>query len=405
MALFPSPTIDIYTVSELTAQLKQFIGGRFRNVRVEGEVSNCKLYPSGHIYFTLKDDNAMMKAVVFNYYGKFPDKALMKDGDTVTCEGKIDVYEKRGEYQLIVNNLTIKSDQGNLYLKFLALKEKLFKEGLFDEAKKKPLPVFPERIGIVTSPAGAAVRDILHIIYGKFENVAVEIYPVKVQGEEAPFEIVEGLAYFNKTKSVDVIIVGRGGGSLEDLAPFNEEIVARAIYTSVIPVVSAVGHEIDFTIADFVADVRAPTPTAAADMVVRDKKEVQGILDARKIALLQGIRNKLERSKFVFYQQAMELNERKDFFTSQSMYVDDLLNNLMHGFSNYMRDTRKKVDALSQRIADLNPDNILERGYSITQRKDTGAIVFDSAAVEKADNLIVSLSKGKIEVTVTDSQQ
>ena len=224
---------------------------------MEGEVSNAKLYPSGHIYFTLKDDNAMMKAVVFNYYGKFPDKTLMKDGDTVTCEGKIDVYEKRGEYQLIVNNLTIKSDQGNLYLKFLALKEKLFKEGLFDEAKKKPLPVFPERIGIVTSSAGAAVRDILRIIYGKFENVAVEIYPVKVQGEEAPPEIVEGLAYFNKTKSVDVIIVGRGGGSLEDLAPFNEEIVARAIYASVIPVVSAVGHEIDFTIADFAADVQS----------------------------------------------------------------------------------------------------------------------------------------------------
>jgi len=403
MALFPKLDIKVYTVSELTARLKQLVSGRFRDVCVEGEVSNAKLYPSGHLYFTLKDDAAMMKAVAFNYYGKFPDKTLIKDGDTVTCEGKVDVYEKRGEYQLIVSDVTIKGDQGDLYLKFLALKEKLFKEGLFDEAKKKPLPLFPERIGIVTSPVGAAIRDMLRIIYGKFENVAVLIYSAKVQGEEAPHEIAEGIEYFNQTKEVDVIIVGRGGGSLEDLAPFNEEIVARAIYACKIPVVSAVGHEIDFTICDFVADFRAPTPTAAADMVVRDKKEVQGAIEAMQKALVQGIHNKLERSKFVFYQNAMELRERKDFFTSQSMYLDELLGNLMHSFSLYMKDTRKKVDALSQRIEDLNPDNILKRGYSITQKKDTGEIVFDSGSVKKDEGLIVSLHKGKIEVSVTDS--
>jgi exodeoxyribonuclease VII large subunit len=179
--------------------------------------------------------------------------------------------------------------------------------------------------------------------------------------------------------------------------------VARAIYACKIPVVSAVGHEIDFTICDFVADFRAPTPTAAADMVVRDKKEVQGAIEAMQKALVQGIHNKLERSKFVFYQNAMELRERKDFFTSQSMYLDELLGNLMHSFSLYMKDTRKKVDALSQRIEDLNPDNILKRGYSITQKKDTGEIVFDSGSVKKDEGLIVSLHKGKIEVSVTDS--
>jgi exodeoxyribonuclease VII large subunit len=404
MALFPTFNTDIYTVSELTAQLKQFITGRFRNVRVEGEVSNAKLYPSGHLYFTLKDDAAMMKAVAFNYYGKFSGKALVKDGDTVTCGGKVDVYEKRGEYQLIVSDVVIKSDQGNLYLKFLELKEKLLKEGLFDEAKKKPLPVFPERIGIVTSPVGAAVRDMLRIIYGKFENVAVLIYPAKVQGEEAALEIVRGIEYFNTTKEADVIIVGRGGGSLEDFAPFNEEIVARAICASEIPIVSAVGHEVDFTICDFVADLRAPTPTAAAEMVVQDKEEVQGVIEALKKALVQAMHKKLERAKFVFYQNAMELKERKDYFASQSMYLDELLGNLMHSLSNYMRDTRKKVDALSQRIEDLNPDNILRRGYSITQKK-TGEIVLDSATVEEAEVLVVSLSKGKLEVTVTDSHQ
>ena len=394
MALFPTFETAVYTVTELTAILKQLVSGRFRNVRVEGEVSNAKLYPSGHLYFTLKDEAAMMKAVAFNYRGKFSGQApvtrtgLIKDGDTVICEGKVDVYEKRGEYQLIVSDMTVKIDQGNLYLQFLALKEKLLKEGLFDEAKKKPLPAFPVRIGIVTSPVGAAIRDMLRIIYGKFANMSVVIYPAKVQGEEAAAEIIEGIEYLDSREKVDVIIVGRGGGSLEDLACFNDEGIARAIYACETPVVSAVGHEVDFTIADFVADLRAPTPTAAAEMVVPDKEEVQGVIEALKNGLVQNMKKKLERSKFLFYQNATELKERKDFFTSHSMYVDELLGNLMHNFSNYMRDTRKKVDALSQRIVDLNPDNILKRGYSITQKKDTGEIVLDSATVKKADALV-----------------
>ena len=229
MALFPTFETAVYTVTELTAILKQLVSGRFRSVRVEGEVSNAKLYPSGHLYFTLKDEAAMMKAVAFNYRGKFSGQAIVKDGDTVTCEGRVDVYEKRGEYQLIVSDMTVKIDQGNLYLQFLALKEKLLKEGLFDETKKKPLPEFPVRIGIVTSPVGAAIRDMLRIIYGKFANMSVVIYPAKVQGEEAAAEIVEGIEYLDSTEKVDVIIVGRGGGSLEDLACFNDEGVARAI--------------------------------------------------------------------------------------------------------------------------------------------------------------------------------
>ena len=403
MALFPTFETAVYTVTELTAILKQLVSGRFRNVRVEGEVSNAKLYPSGHLYFTLKDDAAMMKAVAFNYRGKFSGQAL-KDGDTVVCEGKVDVYEKRGEYQLIVSDMTVKIDQGNLYLQFLALKEKLLKEGLFDEAKKKPLPAFPVRIGIVTSPVGAAIRDMLRIIYGKFANMSVVIYPAKVQGEEAAADIIEGIEYLDKEENVDVIIVGRGGGSLEDLACFNDEGIARAICACGTPVVSAVGHEVDFTIADFVADLRAPTPTAAAEMVVPDKEEVQAVIEALRNGLVQNMKKKLERAKFLFYQNATELKERKDFFTSHSMYVDELLGNLMHNFSNYMRDTRKKVEALSQRIVDLNPDNILKRGYSITQKKDTGEIILDSADVKETDALVVSLSRGKIEVVVTESR-
>lgn len=403
--LFPATTdVEVYSVSELTAILKQFISGRFRSVRVEGEVSNAKLYQSGHLYFTLKDNEAMMKAVVFGYYRKFPDKDIIKDGDTVICEGKIDIYEKRGEYQLIVNDLTIQIYQGNLYLKFLALKEKLFKEGLFDEIHKKPLPFFPERIGIVTSPSGAAIRDMLRIIYGKFDNVSVLIYPVKVQGEEAPGEIVAGIDYFNENLMADVIIVGRGGGSLEDLSPFNEEIVARAIFASTIPVVSAVGHEIDFTISDFVADVRAPTPTAAADIVVRDKDELSGTIGAFRKSLLQGMENKIERSRFSLYKCTTDLKDRKDYFASQSIYIDELQNSLIQGFTNYMKDMRTRMDTLSQRIADLNPENILRRGYSITQKKETGEIVFDSSDVDSDDRLIINLFKGKIDATVTGKQ-
>jgi len=405
MALFPTPDTTIYTVTGITAVLKQLVSGRFRNVRVEGEVSNAKLYPSGHLYFTLKDDTAMMKAVAFNYRGKFPGESIIKEGDAVVCEGRIDVYEKRGEYQLIVSDMTVKSDQGNLYMQFLALKEKLFNEGLFDETKKKSLPLFPGRIGIVTSPVGAAIRDMLRIIYGKFSNMSVVIYPVKVQGEEAPAEIVEGVEYLDKIEKVDVIIVGRGGGSLEDLACFNDESVARTIAACRTPVVSAVGHEIDFTIADFVADLRAPTPTAAADMVVPDKRETQDILGTMRNSLIQNMKNKLERSKFLFYQKASELKEKKDFFTSHSMYLDELLGNLMHSLSNYMKDTRKKVDALAQRIVDLNPENILKRGYSITQKKATGEIVMESCAVTIDEQLMVTVHEGVIDVVVSKTEK
>lgn len=391
---------SIYTVSELTSEIKQLIGGQFRDVLVEGEISNFKLYPSGHLYFTLKDDTSMLKGVFFNYRGRYPEGTI-GDGIAVICRGRVDVYERRGEYQLIVNAIEPRG-LGILQLKFQMLKEKLLKEGLFDPEKKKPLPGLPKSIGIVTSPAGAAIQDMLKIIYGKFENMSVLIYPVRVQGEEAAFEIVEGIEYFNEAKSVDVIIVGRGGGSLEDLAPFNEEIVARAIYASRIPVVSGVGHEIDFTIADFVADVRAPTPTAAADMVVRAKSEFLDVIEGLRAQLEQGMRNRLERSKLALYQEVMDLRERKEIFVSHRMYLDELLNNLVHGFSTFFTGRKTLVDSLAQRLSDLNPENILKRGYSITQKKKTGDVVISSTQVVRGDELAVRLSQGELGVTVVE---
>ena len=391
---------SIYTVSELTSEIKQLIGSQFRDVLIEGEISNFKLYPSGHLYFTLKDDTSMLKGVFFNYRGRYPEGTI-GDGIAVICRGRVDVYERRGEYQLIVNAIEPRG-LGILQLKFQMLKEKLLKEGLFDPEKKKPLPVLPKSIGIVTSPAGAAIQDMLKIIYGKFENMSVLIYPVRVQGEEAALEIMEGIEYFNEAKSVDVIIVGRGGGSLEDLAPFNEEIVARAIYASQIAVVSGVGHEIDFTIADFVADVRAPTPTAAADMVVRAKLEFLDVVMGMRSQLEQSVRTRIEKSKLALYQEIMGLKEKKEIFVSHKMYLDELLNNLTHGFSTYFTGRNTQVKTLAQRLADLNPENILKRGYSITMKKETGEVVVNVEQVARGEELSVRLSQGELSVTVTE---
>lgn len=390
--------VEIFTVSALTSRIRDAIYRQFRDVLVEGEISNFKLYPSGHLYFTLKDDNASIKGVVFNYSGKFPDN-LLKDGVAVICVGRVDVYEKRGEYRLLVDDLEVRG-VGLLQLKFQVLKEKLFREGLFDAARKKALPFLPRRIGIVTSPAGAAVRDMLKVIFSKFENMDVVIYPVRVQGGEAAAEIAEGIGHFNQEKAVDVIIVGRGGGSFEDLACFNEEVVARAIFASDIPVVSAVGHEIDFTIADFVADVRAPTPTAAADMVVRDKRELMSQLGTYGERLSLAMRQQLKRSKLSLYEQVVEFKERKDFFVKQRMYVDELSNSLSNSLVLLFREKKTRLEALAQRLQDLNPDNILKRGYSITTRADTGAVITDSQQIVSKDRVRIRFHRGEVEAVV-----
>lgn len=397
--MFPDE-FSIYTVSELNSEIKQLISRQFRDVLVEGEISNFKLYPSGHLYFTLKDDTSMVRGVFFNYQGRhFGD--TIGDGAAVICQGRVDVYERRGEYQLIISAIEPRG-LGILQLKFQALKEKLLKEGLFDPEKKKPLPILPRSIGIVTSPAGAAIRDMLKIIQGKFANMSVLIYPVRVQGEEAAHEIAEGITYFNQNNCADVIIVGRGGGSLEDLAPFNEEIVARAIYGSKIPVISGVGHEIDFTIADFVADVRAPTPTGAADMVIQGKVDFIATIENLRSQLEQSIRTRLERCRLLLYQQVMDLKERKELFVSHRMYLDELLNNLIHGFSTYFTSKKTQVESLAQRLRDLNPEDILKRGYSITLKKETGEVIISSNQVAQGDELAVRLSQGELGVTVVD---
>jgi exodeoxyribonuclease VII large subunit len=390
--------VRIFTVSQLNSRIREALSRPFRSVVVEGEISNFKIYPSGHLYFTLKDEAASLKAVMFNYDGRYPED-MISDGTAVICHGRIDVYEKRGEYRLLADDIEVKG-RGLLQKKFELLKEKLFKEGLFDSARKRPLPMVATRVGIVTSPAGAAIRDMLKIALGKFENLQITIYPVRVQGEQACTEVVAGIEHFNKEKSVDVIILGRGGGSLEDLACFNEEIVARAICASKIPIVSGIGHEIDFTIADFCSDVRAPTPTAAADLVVKGKQELKDVIQTAKQQLTQSIKKIIADSRFLLYQGTVNLKDRRDFITKYQMYLDELSTSLEHNFTDLLREQRTRVDACSQRLADLNPENILRRGYSITTRVDTSSVVTQSRDLTEGAQVVVRLYRGSVNCQV-----
>ncbi|HVN24604.1 MAG TPA: exodeoxyribonuclease VII large subunit [Syntrophorhabdales bacterium] len=391
--------IHLYTVSQLTSRIRESLHKQFRGILVEGEISNFKLYPSGHLYFTLKDESSSLRAIMFNFQGKYPE-GFIKDGAAVICSGRIDVYEKRGEYRLLVDELEVRG-LGLLQLQFQILKEKLFKEGLFDESRKRPLPLLPFKIGIVTSPAGAAIRDMLKVISQKYENMTVLIYPVRVQGDGAGLEIAEGIRCFNEHKEVDVIIVGRGGGSLEDLACFNEECVARAIHASEIPVISAVGHEIDFTIADFVADLRAPTPTAAAEMVVRNKQELLASLLACEQKLESCIRKRLEKNRLLLYQSFAELRERKDLFTKHRIYVDELSSALVRSVAAILDQKRTRLNGTAQRLDDLNPESILKRGYSITVNKATKEVIKESSQLLPKDKVQIKLYKGEIDAVVS----
>src|SRR6266446_10174504 len=270
------------TVSELTARIRDLFAKNFTGVSVEGEISNCRAAQSGHFYFTLKDDKAQVRCVWFKQQMRGV-KIRPEDGLQVSVRGSVSVYEARGEYQIYVESLE-PVGRGALQLAFEQLKKRLDGEGLFDLRHKKRLPVLPGRIGLITSPTGAAVRDVVRILRRRFPNVCLALFPVRVQGEGSALEIVKAIKFFNLQKMVDVLIVGRGGGSMEDLWAFNEEMVARAIFESKIPVISGVGHETDFTIADFVADVRASTPSAAAELVVQTRREFdKHIADLREI--------------------------------------------------------------------------------------------------------------------------
>lgn len=414
----------IYRVSEITHLIRVALENEFGEVWVEGEISNLRRPASGHLYFTLKDETAQLAAVLFR--GDQPGlKFAPRDGLKVRVYGLITVYEPAGQYQIKVRQME-EVGAGSLQEAFEKLKKKLAAEGLFDAARKKPLPMLPRRIGIVTSPTGAAIRDMLNILSRRFPNLYILVAPVKVQGEGAAAEIAAAIDLLNERGGLDVLIVGRGGGSLEDLWAFNEEIVARAIARSRIPVVSAVGHEIDFTISDFVADLRAPTPSAAAELVVREKAAFEEDLRVFASRLARALRQRalefqnrltrVERS-YVFrepsnlvrqFRQRIDTlrgaaaREVRHLLQRRQQRLDELSVRLRQQVGVWQEARLQDVRRLAAHLQAMSPDAVLARGFSITKRAD-GQILRDAHEVKRGERLLTHVWRGSVESEVVKS--
>lgn len=393
-------TETFFTVSEITRQIRTSLEYNFSNISILGEISNVRRPSSGHIYLTLKDKNSQLQAVVFrNVANKI--KFELKDGMEVITFGSVTVYEPRGQYQLIINKVEPKG-VGALQLAFQQLKEKLEKEGLFDQTHKKPIPFIPQKIGIVTSPTGAAIKDILNIIDRRFANVEILIYPVKVQGEGAAQEIAEAITELNTLTDIDVIIAGRGGGSLEDLWAFNEEIVARSIYNSRIPIISAVGHEIDITIADLVADKRALTPSEAGELVVPRKDLLLDMLEKLETRLLQSLTGKLKLSKDKLIRIANSYAMRQPFdrLRRWQQRLDEFAQRLKLNITHALNTEREKLSGIAGKLESLSPLNVLKRGYTITTRLENNKSLREVKGLNKEDKIKTSFSKGSVISTI-----
>ncbi len=388
--------IQIYKVTELIKEISETLSSKFPDVWLEGEMSNLKESPSGHIYCSLKDENSQIKSVIFKDVGK-QLKFSLENGIKVIVHGRINVYKASGEMQLIVDYVE-PAGLGALQLAFEQLKEKLSKEGLFDESRKRPIPRIPKKIGVITSPTGAAIRDILKIISRRFSNVHIVIYPVRVQGEGAAEEIAQALDDINEFSGFDVLIVGRGGGSIEDLWSFNEEIVARAIYNSKIPVISAVGHEIDFTIADFVADLRAPTPSAAAELVVQNKDDLVKIVETSKLRLQNAFASIFEnvRKTLEFFSSRTIFTQFLDRIYDFQQEVDDIFSQLYKNVKVNLERKNKSLSSVVSQINVLSPLHILERGYSICLKLPEKSLITETSPVKIGDELQIKLYKGSL---------
>lgn len=388
MDLFSS---NVQTVTQLTRQLKKILEQGFPDLQIQGEISNCKMQSSGHIYLTLKDEGAQLPAVIWR--GNAQNLAVKpQDGMKVIAEGELSLYEPHGKYQMIIRNLR-PVGIGELQQAFEKLKQKLHAEGLFDSIYKKDLPDYPETIGIVTSPTGAAIQDLITVITRRNPIVKILLYPAKVQGEGSAAEVVEGIDYFNRNP-VDVMIIGRGGGSLEDLWTFNEESVARAIFKSKIPVISAVGHEIDFTISDFVADVRAATPSQAGEIVVKERRELVDYISGLQQFLTDelGVMISDRKKRINSLLKSHALNRPADLVHSKMQRIDDLSIRLGQASGNLLLQQKIKVNHLGQTLQAYNPKGVLKRGYSIIYRDRQ--IVKSAGSIKKSDVVDIEFHDG-----------
>ena len=433
---------DVWTVSQLSEHIKTLLEARFETLWVEGEISNLRRPGSGHSYFTLKDDRSQIRAVIFRSAQKLPFD--LEDGLHIACRARLTVYAPRGDYQLIIDRVEPRG-LGALQKAFEQLKAKLQAEGLFDEGNKKPLPFLPKRIGVITSPTGAVIRDILQVTGRRFPAISILIAPVRVQGPEAPPEIIKAIGILQKQHDIDVIILARGGGSLEDLHTFNTEEVARAVFRSPIPIVSAIGHETDFTITDFAADLRAPTPSAAAEMVVPSRDQLCRQIDGCYWRLLQVQRRLATRRREKLTEATKRLKSPDRILSDFRMTIDDHQDKLTLSMNraltarsldlgylktrlaqagpgdsieksrmivacrqqqlvtemrNCLKEDRHAMDRQLIALQNLSPLGVLQRGYSITRRLPEGTIVKSVDTLAAGDHIDLQVALGNIRARV-----
>ncbi len=398
-------TDKIYSVSELNNHIKSLLDAdpMLGGIYVCGELSNYKIYPSGHHYFTMKDADCAVRCVMFkSSAGKL--RFRPESGMKVTAFGRVTVFPRDGAYQLYVSEL-IPEGVGDLQVAFEQLKAKLEAEGLFDRRFKKPIPRFPTRVAVVTSGAGAAVRDIIRVLRKRWPLAKVVLLPVRVQGAEAPAEITGAIRYANKYEVGDVMIVGRGGGSIEDLWAFNDERVARAIFDSKIPVISAVGHEPDVTISDYVADLRAATPSNGAELAAPDKEELFEILDSFSGRMGQYMRKEIEglKTRLRALQESRALSDPKNYIDDRRVLVDHVQLKLIGAQEKINAGNRNRFSSLAASLDAMSPLKVLGRGYAVAQRED-GAVIKSAEDVKPGDNIKVRLKKDSISCTVIKEQ-
>lgn len=397
----------VLSVSQLNRYIKMNFDAdeNLANIFISGEISNfTNHYRTGHLYFTLKDDSAAVRAVMFNSSAKRL-KFMPEDGMKVIARGRVSVYEASGQYQLYVDDMQ-PDGVGALNLAYEQLKEKLQKEGLFSELHKKPQPPYPEKVGVITSPTGAAVRDIINVLGRRFPYAEIVFCPVLVQGEGAHLQLTDAVNLFNSERAADVIIIGRGGGSIEDLWEFNDEGLARAVYNSEIPVISAVGHETDFTICDFVADMRAPTPSAAAELAVPDANELQYALSALKNRMFLNVSSGIadRRSRLEYLMSKGALKSPDEMLSNRSQRLDTAFSKMLSSYENRIGGKKVEFISAATALSKLDPMSVLMRGFAFVSDK-SGKNVYSSQALAKGDKINVRFHDGSAACEVKEISQ
>ena len=393
--------IRVLEVSEVNEYIKKvFLDDPILNsVKVRGEISNFKIHSSGHVYLTLKDNKSKIRCMI--YRSDYNKDLELDNGSKIVADGYISNYVSDGSYQLYMKNVSLEG-VGNLYLDFLKLKKKLDKEGLFSNYYKKPITRFPKSIGVVTSETGAVIRDIINVISRRYPKVAIKLYPALVQGKDSVSSLIAGINFFNLEYPVDTIIIGRGGGSLEELWSFNDEDLARAIFASSIPVKSAVGHETDFTICDFVSDERAPTPSAAAEIATPNLADLLREQDLMAKRMTNSINNRLILEKHRLRSTMDRFSQYADRYMLGDRYIalDMILDKIDSSFTKYIQKKREEMNLYGAKMSGLNPFSVFDRGYSIAEKE--GRIVSTIRDIDQGDKIKINLKDGKLDCQVVD---